>query len=147
VLDLTWRHVWGTPSTPPGSGTGAEISIIADAGGSPTGPVVGTAVVGTYTEIATGAVFFSRPEAESFAGFTAINLAPGTYWLDATIVGPENNFWLTSPVVNSTNCWVNYSDLGGLQDCFTQFGANQDINFSLGGNIVIPAELTGFKVE
>jgi hypothetical protein len=146
VLDLTWRHVWGSGAAPP-QGTGAEISFITDMGGTPTGAVVGTAVVGTYTEIATGGVFFSRPEAESFAGFTAINLAPGTYWLDATIVGPENNFWLTSPVVNGTNCWVNYTDLGGLQDCAALFGTNQDISLMLGGNIVIPAELTGFEVE
>src|SRR6185503_16676203 len=62
VLDeFAWRHLWN--SFPSGSGTGLEMSIRSDAGGSP-GPVIMTLTPSGYTEAATGRVWFGRPENE-----------------------------------------------------------------------------------
>ncbi len=146
VLDYTWTHVWNSLSPP--QGTGVSFEIVADAAGMPDiGTVIGTANVTTYTEVATGNIFFSRPEAESFAAFDPIILASGTYWFQMQILGPENNFYLVRSTVTGNELWVNYVDEAGLQSGTAQFGVAADLNFRLGGNIIIPAELVGFEVE
>jgi MYXO-CTERM domain-containing protein len=129
LMDFHWEHIWNT--FPAGSGSGLELSFRSDAGGSP-GAVVATAAISSYTEVGTGATYFSRPGAESWVEFDGIDLAAGTYWFDATIVGPENNFWLTTSVKNN-ECWVNYDDLGGLQPGSSVFGVASDVNFRITG--------------
>jgi len=146
IQNFTWRHLWASGAGA-GTGTGDNFRIVADAGGSPNiGTVIGTANVTTYMEVATGAVFFSRPEIESFAEFDPISVTAGTYWIDHFIIGPENNFQLTSNQNNGTPCWANYDDLGGLQSCQTQFGTTDDISFRLGG-ILVPVELQSVEIE
>ncbi len=144
VENFTWTHVWNT-LTPP-AGTGHELRFVADAAGAPDlGAVIAVANVTSYTEVATGNIFFSRPEAESMSTFDPILLGPGTYWFEHLIVGPENNFQLTAPRMG-TECWVNYDDLG-FTPCFDQFGIDTDVNFRIGGTVVIPAELIEVGID
>ncbi len=87
----------------------------------------------------TGVTYFSRDGAESWVTFDDIALGAGTYWFEAGIVGPENNFWLVlgNSIFNGSECWVNYEDLGGLQPGSALFnGVQTDLNFVLTG---IPA--------
>ncbi len=146
VENYTWRHVWGDPGLPIPSGTGLELQFLGNAGGNPDfGTVVAMASVNTYMEVATGDIFFSRPEAESFAEFDPITLTEGTYWTEMTIVGPDNNFQLTSPNIGN-DCWVNYDDLG-TTSCSAQFGGGPyGLSFRLGGTIV-PVELQSVDIE
>ena len=132
LQDFHWQHIWNT--LPPGSGSGMELSFRSDAGGAP-GNVIATANITSYSEMGTGVTWFSRPGAESWVTFDDIALGAGTYWFEGTIVGPENNFWLTADVRNEP-CWVNYDDFGGLQPGRDIFGVDSDINFILTG---IPA--------
>ncbi len=147
VTGFSWTHVWGS-GAPAGTGTGDDFRIVADLAGSPDiGTVVGVGNVTAYSEMDTGSVFFSRPEVASTATFDPIIVPAGTFWIDHTIIGPENNFHLSKATVTGNECWVNYDDLGGLQSCTAQFSAPADINYALFGTVVIPAELTAFEVE
>jgi len=128
---LRWTHIWATGAPPP-FGTNAEISFRADAGGSP-GAVTDVAAVSNYSEVCTGNIFFSRPEAESTAEFGAIQLAPGSHWLEGTVVGADNNFWMIRSSVTGSQCWVNYDDFGGLLPGSSIFGVSADLNFCLTG--------------
>jgi len=121
---LVWRHVHNT--LPPGSGTDLEIRFYDDATNAPGTPVTTIVTTTSYAEVATGNVVFNRPEAESTAVFPAQTLSAGRYWTDATIVGPENNFWLTAAVIDNP-CWVDYADFGGLQPGINVFGVDYDI--------------------
>ncbi len=144
VVNMTWNHVWGGGQGA-GFGTGLEMQVVGDAGGPDLGNVIAVASVNTYSEVATGNIFFSRPEIESFAEFDPINLTEGTYWFEATVVGADNNFWLTAPVIDS-ECWVNYDDFAGLEPCSSQFGVVSDLSYRLGG-VVVPVDLQSFDVE
>jgi len=132
ILDgLVWTHVWSGGQTPP-FGTGFELSFRDDAAGTP-GSVVSTAVATGYAEVATGNVFFSRPEAASQAKFTPIALATGHYWLEAITVGASEDLWLVRSSVQGSECWLDYDDLGGLQPGSAQHGVPADLNFELSG--------------
>ena len=133
LQDFHWEHIWNT--FPPGSGSGMELSFRSDTGGGP-GATIATANITSYSEVATGVTWFNRPGAESWVTFNNIALGAGTYWFEATIVGPENNFWLVHRTVLGHECWVNYDDLGGLQPGSAVFGTEADLNFVLTG---IPA--------
>ncbi len=125
-----WQHIWNT--FPAGSGSGMELLFRSDAGGAP-GEVVATANITSYSEVGSGVTYFSRPGAESWVSFDEIQLPGGTYWFEATIVGPENNFWIIlapDPRLGS-DCWVNYDDFGGLQPCRQIFDEPADLNFIL----------------
>jgi hypothetical protein len=141
-----WTHVWSSGAGA-GTGTSDEFRIVANSGGTPDiGTVIATASPTGYAEVATGNTFFSRPEIASSLTFTPIAIAAGTYWLDHTIVGPENNFHLVRATVTGNELWVNYDDLGGLQSGTTQFGVAADLNFVLMGELM-PVELQSFEVE
>jgi hypothetical protein len=128
---MTWRHVWN--ALPPGTGTDIEIRFYDDAGGAPGTPITSIATSTSYSETATGNVLFSRPEAESVATLAPVAFTAGTYWTDSTIVGPENNFWETSAVVDN-ECWVDYADFSGLISGTTQFGVAADMNGTIQGS-------------
>jgi MYXO-CTERM domain-containing protein len=132
IQDFHWNSVWGT--LPAGSGVGGELTLWSDAGGVPGAPMFDLAVNG-YSEAGTGNTFFNRPEAEHWVTFEDVALGAGTYWMEWTVVGPENNFALTS-APGGNECWVNYDDLGGLQSGTTIFGVAANMNFTLTG---IPA--------
>ncbi len=112
-----------------------ELLFRSDAGGAP-GTVIANADITSYSEMGTGQTFFNRPGAESWVTFEDIALGAGTYWFEAAIVGPDNNFWLVRAPVLGSECWVNYDDLGGLQSGSVLFGVPVDLNFVLTG---IPA--------
>ncbi len=133
LQDFHWEHIWD--HVPPGSGSGMELLFRSDFGGAPRN-VIATATITGYSEMASGQTYFNRQGAESWVTFDAINLGAGTYWFEATIVGPENNFWLVHTAVLGSECWVNYDDLGGLQPGRNVFGVANDLNFVLTG---IPA--------
>ncbi len=134
LQDFHWEHTWG--SAPPGSGTGMDLSFRSDAGGAP-GNVIATATITSYSEMASGQTYFNRAGAVSWVTFDEIALGAGTYWFEATIVGPKNNnFWLIRDAVTGNECWVNYDDFGGLQSGSDHLGAPADLNFVLTG---IPA--------
>ncbi len=89
LQDFHWQHIWNT--FPPGSGSGMELSFRSDAGGAP-GNVIANADITSYSEMGTGVTYFNRDGAESWVTFDDIVLGAGTYWFEAAIVGPENNF-------------------------------------------------------
>ena len=133
LQDLHWEHIWGI--SPPGSGTGLDLSFRSDAGGAP-GNVIATANITSYSEMASGQSYFNRPGAVSWVTFDDIALGAGTYWFEAAIIGPQdNNFWLIigKGIFNGSECWVNYDDLGGLQPGSNIFGVQTDLNFILTG--------------
>ena len=123
-----------------------EISFRSDAGGQP-GLTIATPEIFDYFELGSGVTYFGRPGAESWVRFREpVFLETGTYWFEATIVGPkhsENNFWLTigDGVFNNNPCWVNYDDLGGLQPGRDIFGVDSDLNFVLEGGFPTPGAL------
>ena len=131
LLGLRWTHVWANGQSAP-FGTGAELSFRADAGGSP-GALFYVATVADYVEVCTGNAFFSRPEAESTAEFIPLPLPAGTRWIEGTIVGADNNFWLVKASVSGSECWVDYDDLGGPSPGSALFGVPADLNFCLVG--------------
>ncbi len=137
LQDFHWQHVWGPSGGPLGSSM--ELSFREDAGGTP-GNVIATANITSYMEQATGDIYFSRDGMESWVEFDDIKLDAGTYWWEATIVGPENNFWLTSGGgnLNKNECWTNYDDFGGLQPGSAIFGVQSDLNFRITGVKQIP---------
>ena len=136
IQDFHWSSVWGTPGIPIPQGSGMELSFLSDAGGMP-GITLATAVVTGYSEVGTGNIYFSREEAQHWVTIEDLDLAAGQYWFEATVIGPENNFWLTADQQNN-ECWVNYDDLGGLQSGTQQFGSASDINFRITG-VATPA--------
>ncbi len=144
IQAIHWEHIWN--SFPPGSGGGLEISFRSDAGGQP-GLTIATPEIFDYFELGSGVTYFGRPGAESWVRFREpVFLETGTYWFEATIVGPkhsENNFWLTigDGVFNNNPCWVNYDDLGGLQPGRDIFGVDSDLNFVLEGGFPTPGAL------
>jgi len=126
--------VWNT--LPPGSGVGWEVQFRADASGTP-GAVIATPSELTYTETATGRVWFGRNEAEIISTFSDVSLSAGTYWVEGwgTAAQPENMFWMAQspPNILGAECWVDYTDLGGLMSSTTQFGVPYGVNFKLLG--------------
>ncbi len=132
LQDFHWEHIWNF--LPPGSGTGMELSFRSDADFGP-GNVIATATITSYSEMGTGVTYFNRDGAESWVTFDDIALGAGTYWFEAAIIGPENNFWLIRTAVTGSECWINYDDVGFGPG--SAFGADPaDLNFVLTG---IPA--------
>lgn len=136
VVDVPWiisglRHhaIWDTLD--PGAGVSMDILILRDDENTPGLPFE-RAFVSSYEEQATGEVFFEREAYVAFTSFEAIALPPGRYWLKATVVGPENNFWLTAPVLNQ-ECWVDYDDVDGLVPGSAMFGSEADLAWSIVG--------------
>lgn len=137
LQDFHSFQIWNT--VPVGSGWDYNLSIRADAGGTP-GAVIATAVTQTYGETATGRFWYGRAEYQTNYTFDDIALSAGTYWIEGNVIGPENNFWMIRAGVTGNECWVNYDDLGGLMRGSTQFGVAADMAFSLTG-IPEPASL------
>jgi len=124
---LRWRHVWETLE--PGSGSGIEVRFRRMYQNRPSTPITDWQTSTTYEEYA---VFQGR-DAISIAGFEPVTLTPDTYWIEATIIGPENNFWRTADLANGTQVWVDYSDQGGFQRGENVFGVAYDITGILTG--------------
>lgn len=122
---LRWQHSWDT--LPPGSGNGLEIRIYSESENGPGSPITPVLISTSYNETATGNFVFGRAEANSEAGFEPQVLAPGTYWVDVTIRGSENNYWNSADIRNGTELWVDYRDLGGLQPGHNVFGSREDM--------------------
>jgi hypothetical protein len=141
--EFTWRHLWNSFPVP--SGTGLEMLIRADSAGTP-GAVLTTLSPTGYTEVATGRIWFGRPEAESHANLGGANLTAGTYWFEFTIVGPDNNFAMVKATLTGQECWVNYDDFGGLQPGSAIFGVQADLTWALCGTLA-PVELMDFAIE
>jgi hypothetical protein len=137
LQDFHSYQIWN--SMPPGSGTDYSLSIRADAGGSP-GAVIATAVTQSYSEAATGRVWFGRQEYETTYTFDDIPLGPGVYWIEGNVIGPENNFWMIRQQVTGSECWINYEDFGGMMPGSALFGGPADLSFKLTG-IPEPASL------
>jgi hypothetical protein len=137
VVDVPWiltglRHhaIWDTMD--PGAGTSMEIVIRADDGNEP-GIPLDRAFVTSYDEHATGETYFDREEYVAFTAFDNIPLLPGRYWFEATVVGPENNFWLTAPVMHH-ECWADYEDVDGLTPGSEMFLRAADLAWSMIGD-------------
>jgi len=128
VGGVLWTHIWDSGAPP--LGTGAEFLLRSDAAGSPGPPLTGDLVVG-YAEAPTGNVWFSRPEAGSGADLAGMVLDPGVYWLEGTVIGPVNDFWLVRSTVAGSPCWTNYEDFGGLLPGSSVYGVPADLNLCL----------------
>jgi hypothetical protein len=144
ITDFHFNSVWNSAAT--GLGTGINLEFWSDNAGSPDSPIA-TANVNSYSEVATGGVFFSRPEVESSITFDPITLGPGTYWVHAQIIEPggDNNFWLISNngVITGSESWVDWpNEAAGplFGPVSTSIGAAaSDLNFRLTGTrVTIP---------
>ncbi len=135
VSGLRHLAIWAT--LPPGTGTDFELIVRADNDDQPGDPLLVATTI-AYSETETGRVVFSRPEYESWYEFEPISLGPGRYWIEGTVVGPENNFWLITGngIFQGSECWTNYEDLGGLMPGSVFFGTQTDINFRLEGSVI-----------
>jgi hypothetical protein len=135
VKEISLYLLWNT--LPPGSGTGFEVNFLADNAGTP-GAIIASPTTTSYSEVATGRVWFSRQEVEITAQFNGVALAAGTYWVKGwtTATAPENAFWMAQspPNIDGSECWVDYSDLGGLMTSTAQFGAPYGVSFRLYGD-------------
>ena len=132
LTHLASNHLWNVEHYVP-FGTGAEIVLRADAGGSP-GAVLTPNLVVEHCEAPTGRRFFERFEVESVVRLEPVHLDPGTYWLEGVMVSPppyDNNFWLVRASITGSECWVDYDDLGGFQPGSAVFGVQADLNFSI----------------
>ncbi len=135
ITDFHWRHIWTTIPDGVGPGTGILLEFWPDGGNcTPVDAPLATANVTSYTEVTTGNVFFSRNEKESSVEFDKIKLPPGHYWFHATIIGPENNFWLTANQ-NKCECWVDYADFAGLISGTAQFCVASDLSWQITGRV------------
>ncbi len=141
--EFLWRHIWS--SAPPGSGSNVEIDIRSDAGGAP-GAVLMTLQTAGYRETPTGRVWFESEEVESLATLMPFTLSGGTYWIDFTVVGPDNNFAMVKEAEVGSVCWLDYDDFGGLSSCPEFFGPTTDLTFALCGKQVA-VELLQFDVD
>lgn len=143
VEALVHRHIWD--SEDPGAGTAMEVRVRNDNGNTP-GDVREQLIIESYCEVSTGLIFANRVIAESRSEFERLALGPGRYWLEATIVGPEVNFWLTRREFRLTECWVNYEALGGLMPGSEHFHQEpRDLNWHLVGTVEgeCPSDLDG----
>ncbi len=140
ITDFHWNHIWQEETTPVGVGTGMEMLFRADAAGTPGAPITGLVNITSYSEIATGNSFFGSAEATSSIEFDPIFLGAGTYWFEATIVGPENNFWLNA-AISGSELWFDYDDFPGGLRSGDDLGY-LDLNFTLTGNSVVPEPST-----
>lgn len=143
VWQLTgFRHLHHWQSLDPPQGKGMQILLRADEGDAPGAPLQQLTMT-SYEEQPTGRVVFGRLEAESWVTFEPVDLAPGHYWFEGTIVGPDDNRWLTGFEDALNECWVNWEDLGGLQPGSDQFGVERHLNFRLYGTVRCRADLDG----
>ncbi len=131
-----WLHCWDSGAT--GLGTGAELLIYENDpnGGGPDidgpGASVAAAVVSGYGERPTGRNWLGHDENASWIDFYDIVLSPGRYWIEWTIVGPENNFAMVKADMLDNECWVNFDDMGGLMPGSALVGAYADLAWALG---------------
>jgi|GEM_PF-3493146 len=130
--DFHTLGLWTSGAT--GIGRGYNLTFWSDAGGAPGAPIA-TASVNSYAENVTGRTWFSRPELAIDVTYDDIFLAPGRYWVEMQIVGPENHFQMVRSGVTGSEAWVNYADFGGLMPGSAIFGAAADIAYSLTGDV------------
>jgi hypothetical protein len=133
ISEFRSYNLWNT--LPPGSGTDYEVTFWTDNGGQP-GTEIETSVTVSYSETATGRVWFNRQETEIVYTFDPITLSAGTYWCEGwtTAAAPENNFWMARLSLWGSECWVDYEDFGGLQPGSNVFGTEYDVAFQLYGS-------------
>lgn len=138
---LRWRHVWDMVEPPAGSG--AEIAVRANdpngggAGVDGPGAVVATATVRFFVDSKSGREAFGRFEALSIAEFDPIVLAGGRYWVEWAVIGPDNSFALANGgAIRDNQCWVDYSDAGGLQPSQAFWGTPYDLSWAVGDTAI-----------
>jgi hypothetical protein len=133
VNELHMIGLWNTMG--PGAGSEFVVQFRADSGGSP-GAVFATPSETSYAETATGRTWFGRPETQIVTTFDDVELTPGTYWVEGWTgaSAPENFFWMAKTSITGSQCWVDYSDYGGLQPGSNIFGTQYDLSFQLYGD-------------
>ncbi|MEE9440636.1 MAG: hypothetical protein V3V27_01765, partial [Candidatus Thermoplasmatota archaeon] len=93
-----------------------------------------TATTVSYTETATGRVWFTRDEFEIEYVYEPVVLAEGRYWIYAHVIGPENCFWMAKQdVIWGTECWTDYVDMPPMGPGTVIFGEAFDLAFQLTG--------------
>jgi hypothetical protein len=132
-----WRHFWNTREMP--SGSGVELRIRANdpngggAGIDGPGAVLAAPPIRFYSETPTGRVLFWRNEMLSIAEFDPVVLSAGRYWLDWSVIGPDNDFVpVNAASIHDNECWVDYEDYSGLEPGSVQFGIPADLVWALG---------------
>jgi hypothetical protein len=144
ITDFHSYQIWDTQ--PPGSGWDYVLDFYNDAGGAPdlaAGPI-GIAITVSYNEVPTGRVWFGRDEYRTDYYFNVVDPntgfpvcfdggANGTrYWIEAHVVGPENNFFMVHAWPPSlSECWVNYEDNPPPQPGTGVFGDPADLAYKL----------------
>lgn len=126
IDQMTWQAIWNDAE--PGAGFGAVVRIHEDVDGRPGVPILPRRFAISYEEIPT----IHSPKYQALARFEPMALWSGRYWIEATVLGPENNFWETT-AVNMEEVWVNYEDFGGLRPGSEVFGTEYEINGRIGG--------------
>jgi hypothetical protein len=137
VTDGHFRFCWNSAY---GAGNLADVNVYfyQDLGGC-TPDLVELAIptVTSFTDVATGNYYFSRPEIAVDVEFDAVTLAPGTYWVGFQPVGVIDNiaYMLTAPV---QGCSI-YADLPywgypRWTDGYVLWGAYYDLAWQLTGS-------------
>ena len=114
--------------------TDCVLKFWSDDDGDP-GEELVTATSISYSEEATGRVWFGYPEYEIFYEFEPIKLPAGTYWVELWFgSGIPNSFWMIhgAPLWGS-ECWINYDDYGFMPGS-QQFGVQADLSYQLWGS-------------
>jgi len=65
-----------------------------------------------------------------------VSLDAGKYWFEGAICGNDANYWLMHDTILCSECWVNYSDFGGLQPGSQVHGIKKDMSWRLFGNVL-----------
>jgi hypothetical protein len=128
LTDFHSLNLWNTMTPPQGSDF--VLSFWSDNAGSPGAPIA-NAVTVSYTETATGRVWYDRPEFEIEYVYQPITLSAGIYWICGHVVGPENCFWMARETIWGSECWADYEDQPPLKPGHELFGDYYDLAFQL----------------
>jgi hypothetical protein len=131
ISDFHQTYIWN--SFPPGTGTDYELNLYADDGGM-TGAFLMALNTTLVSEVPTGRAFFGRNEAVGNVAIEPVFLDAGTYWLEMTVVGPENCFAMIHAYLTGSECWWRADDLGFFGPGSDNFGTAADVNFCLTGD-------------
>ena len=133
IETFSWQHVWSSKSITSPSGTGVLLSLRIDNKGAPGGIFLNSNINGeNYSEVATGETYKDRTVMKSTATFDpSLNLTSGVYWFEASVIGPDNNFWFVFNSIDKKESqgWLNWQDFASGLSTISDAGeyANGDL--------------------
>ena len=114
IETFSWQHVWLNKKITSPAGSGVKLSLRVDDKGAPGGIFLNANINGeNYSEVATGKTYKDRMVMNSTASFdSSFNLTSGVYWFEASVIGPDNNFWFVFNSLDKKESqgWLNYQE-------------------------------------